>query len=663
MATVVEALDQALARAPKVVPAGALRATHPNGPFSRANSVDTRSVLERCGIEFDEKFARCPGCGEPKALICENGGIKCLHARCADVGPVNFPGFRSNVDIVAQCEGIAPLLAAEQVLRWFGLDDAVRPLARPGDDSARPPWKHPLPLYDRQGGVPFPVHALGTSLREWVEAEAGATQTPPDLAAVVALATLSACVSKKFEVEIRPGWREPLNTYWLVALDPGNRKSAVFRDAVRPILDFEQQLAEKLRDTVQAALVKREIKQRELKRAIDVAARSGLPTDRQQAAELAIEFERERVPVIPRLVVDDVTPERLAAMLAEQGGRLALLSAEGGLFEVAGGRYSDGVPNLDVLLKSHPGDDLRVDRIGRAPVHVRHPALTLGVAVQPEVIRELARKPVFRGSGLLARIFYSLPESTVGRREACPPPVAALVSERYHQLCTALLRIDEARVDGELTPAPLNFSSEACRRIEQFSRELEPRLGPGCELSPICDWANKLAGGIARVAALLHLAELASHCGHSGNCGKPDRTTAEGLNDHSGYSGNYGRENKDQIEVEAVDRAILIGRYLLTHAQAAFALMGTDPEIENARQLLSWIRSFKISRFTKRDAWQATRGRFKKASELDPPLSLLVEHGYLAEDQQPDRPGQGRKPSPAFTVNPYTHNSQNTHNG
>jgi hypothetical protein len=663
LATVVEALDQALARAPKVVPAGALRATYPNGTFSRANSVDTRLVLDHCGIEFDEKFARCPGCGEPKALICENGGIKCLHARCADVGPVNFPGFRSNVDIVAQREGIAPSLAAEQILRWFGPDNAVRSLARPGEDSAGPAWKRPLPLHDRQGGAPFPVHALGTSLREWVEAEAGATQTPPDLAAVVALATLSACVSKKFEVEIRPGWREPLNTYWLVALDPGNRKSAVFRDAVRPIQDFERQLTEKLRDVVQAALVKREIKQRELKRAIDVAARSGLPTDRQLAAELAIEFERERVPVIPRLVVDDVTPERLAAMLAEQGGRLALLSAEGGLFEVAGGRYSDGVPNLDVLLKSHPGDDLRVDRVGRGPVHVRHPALTLGVAVQPEVIRELARKPVFRGSGLLARIFYSLPESTVGRRDACPPPVAALVSERYHQLCTALLRIDEARVDGELTPAPLNFSSEACRRIEQFSRELEPRLGPGCELSPICDWANKLAGGIARVAAVLHLAEGASYCGHSGNCGNPDRTTAEDLGEHSGYSGNCGREHKDQIEVEAVDRAILIGRYLLAHAQAAFALMGTDPEIENARQLLSWLRSFKISRFTKRDAWQATRGRFKKASELDPPLSLLVEHGYLAEDPQPDRPGQGRRPSPAFTVNPYTHNSQNTHNG
>jgi hypothetical protein len=96
-----------------------------------------------------------------------------LHARCADTGPVNFPGFRSNVDIVAQCEGIAPLLAAEQILCWFGLDNAVRSLARPGEDSAGPAWKSPLPLHDRQGGAPFPVHALGTS---------GGCARPPDYA-------------------------------------------------------------------------------------------------------------------------------------------------------------------------------------------------------------------------------------------------------------------------------------------------------------------------------------------------------------------------------------------------------------------------------------------------------------------------------------------------
>ncbi len=640
MATVVDALG-ALPDTSDFGSAGPAKAAQ-NGVFEEANRVNTGLILERCGVEHDDKFARCPGCNEPGALLCAQGGLKCLHARCAGAGPDGFPGFRSNVDLVAEHEGLSPRQAAERICEWFGrkYTRPVSVLARGASPGFE--WARPFPLDDHRGGAPFPVQALGAIFREWVEAEAVATQTPPDLAAVVALATLSACVAKKFEVEIRPGWREPLNTYWLVALEPGNRKSSVFRDAVRPLHDFEQGLAEELRAPVQAALVGREIKQRELKKAIDVAARTGAPTDRQQAAELAIEFERERVPVIPRLVVDDVTPERLAAMLAEQGGRLALLSAEGGLFEVVGGRYSDGVPNLDVLLKSHPGDDLRVDRVGRGPVHVRHPALTLGVAVQPDVIRELARKPVFRGSGLLARFFYSLPESTVGRRDACPPSVTEVVTERYHQLCTALLRIDGTQVDGELVPVVVTFSSAACRRMERFSRELEPRLGPGGELAPICDWANKLAGGIARIAAVLHLAEAAGH---------------------SGYSGYSGRENESQIEEDTVERAIVIGAYLLTHAQAAFALMGTDPELENARQLLSWIRSFKLSRFTKRDAWQATRGRFKKAVELDPPLLLLVQHGYLAEEVQADRQRQGRKPSPGFKVNPYTHNSQNTHNG
>ena len=275
------------------------------------------------------------------------------------------------------------------------------------------------------------------------------------------------------------------------------------------------------------------------------------------------------------------------------------------------------------------------------------------------MIRELARKPVFRGSGLLARFFYSLPESTVGRREACPPPVAALVSQRYHHLCTALLRSNEVRVEGEFAPVTIYFSSEASQRLERFSRELEPRLGAGGDLAPICDWANKLAGGIARIAAVLQLAERADHCGDCGYSGKLERLSPEGSTDHCGDCGYSGMENENPIQASTVERAILIGLYLLTHAQAAFALMGTDPELENAGHLLSWIRNFKLTRFSKRDAWQATRGRFKKASDLDPPLLLLTEHGYLVEEQPPDRPGQGRKPSPAFTVNPNTHNSHN----
>ena len=48
------------------------------------------------------------------------------------------------------------------------------------------------------------------------------------------------------------------------------------------------------------------------------------------------------VPSLPCLIVDDITPESLATELARQEGRIAALSAEGGLFDIIAGRYSSG---------------------------------------------------------------------------------------------------------------------------------------------------------------------------------------------------------------------------------------------------------------------------------------------------------------------------------
>jgi replicative DNA helicase len=97
------------------------------------------------------------------------------------------------------------------------------------------------------------------------------------------------------------------------------------------------------------------------------------------------------------------------------------------------GRYSvHGVGNFGVFLKGHAGDTLRVDRMGRDE-YVKSPALTLGLAVQPEVIRGLAQKQGFRGRGLLGRIIYAPPPvNLLGRRNMNPPPVPDDVRQAYH---------------------------------------------------------------------------------------------------------------------------------------------------------------------------------------------------------------------------------------
>ncbi len=82
---------------------------------------------------------------------------------------------------------------------------------------------------------------------------------------------------------------------------------------------------------------------------------------------------------------------------------------------------------------------LRVDRRSRPAEHIDRPALTLGLAVQPEVLRDIAQMPGFRGKGLLARILFAVPENTVGRRRIGADPIPGEVADAYAKNLDALV--------------------------------------------------------------------------------------------------------------------------------------------------------------------------------------------------------------------------------
>ncbi|MBK7582096.1 MAG: DUF3987 domain-containing protein [Myxococcales bacterium] len=480
-------------------------------------------------------------------------------------------------------------------------------------------WEQPVPL-GSGSPPPFPVSALPPTLRAWVQAEATATQTPPDLAAAMALASLAAAASKRFEVEVLPGWREPLNLYCAVSLPPGNRKSAVVRDATAPLLGFEHEEAERLRASVDAARHKLDIRREAHKRAMKRAAGSDDPAEMQEAIELGVQLDETELPVVPRLVADDVTPEQLTALMAAHGGRMAIISAEGGIFEIIAGRYSDS-PNLEVFLKGHCGDDLRVDRVGRAPSHIPAPALTLGLAVQPEVVSGLASKPTFRGRGLLARVLFFMPESMVGHRLFDVPQVPDGVLDDYRELFRSLLRVPLDR-EG---PKRMTAAHGAVSELRAFADDIEAKMAPGGSLAPMADWASKAVGATARLAGLFHLAG-------------PTAGTSE-------------CSERSEIGVETMRSAIVVGRYLLAHAAAAFAVMGADSATAGAQHLLAWVQSKDTRQFTKREAHQANRAMFQRAADLDPMLALLEAHGFLF--RRPDVPTHGGRPrGPSYTVNP-----------
>jgi replicative DNA helicase len=490
-------------------------------------------------------------------------------------------------------------------------------------------WAPPIP-FGMAGEVPaFPVQVLPGWLAEYVAAVATATQTPPDLAGMLALAVLATVAAGAVEVEPRPGWREPLCLFIAVGMDAGSRKSAVFTALTRPIADFERQQAATTLPGITETTTLRRIADQAAAHAEAAAVKAPASQQEEARAEAiarAAEAANLAVPPVPRWLVDDATPEALAGLLATYG-RIALLSPEGDVFDQMAGRYNQAAgPNLGVYLKGHAGDLLKVDRRGRPPEYVERPSLTIGLAVQPEVLRGLAGRPGFGGRGLLARFLYSLPASLVGHRQAGAPPVPPAVTSRYTLELQALAAsLTTASGTSDEGPAVLVLDQEAAELLLAFERDLEPRLAAGSgDLAQLAGWAAKLVGASCRLAALLHLA------GHM----------------RDGWA--------NPIAADTFTGAIRLAGYLVDHARAVFDLMGADPRTDDARWLLEWINRTNRTQFSRREAHAAApRGRFRKATDLEPALTLLEEHGWLRRvDADPPGPNGGRPASPRFLVNP-----------
>jgi hypothetical protein len=483
-------------------------------------------------------------------------------------------------------------------------------------------WDDPVPV-DLPVLPRCPIDGLPDVLREWIVATVEATQTPGELAALLSLAACAGVVARRIEIEPRAGWIEPINLYVVILLDPANRKSAVFNAAFGPIRKIESELIEQARPEVAVAQSNRTILQSQLKSAERKGA-SGDSAAVADAKRLAEQLSQEPEPVLPRLMLDDCTPEACEMQLAAQGGRLIVAGCEGGLFDVMAGRYTGGAANLDVFLKGHAGDDLRVDRVVRGSLAVDRACLTLAFAVQPDVIRGMGANRSFRGRGLLGRFLFAMPPSPLGHRKIKPHPVPAKVAADYENLIRRL----HGLVSRDDHVHRLKLSAEAAERLDQWQAEVEPWLANEGPLVGLTDWGGKLVGLTARLAVLIHLARWA---------GSHVNPITMGMD----------------VDVDSVEAAVAIARWAIPHARASIGLMaGDDGSVIDADAILTWLRRTKAADVSRRDIGQQFRSRFDgDAKRLDRALDVLMDRGWLRPVDDPG--GRSGRPSLRFECHPW----------
>lgn len=575
-------------------------------------------------VIYEDKFAYSHHATDPAShLLCNAFDLVRIH-RFGKLG--DRESYKAMCDFAMEQEEVKKLYEHEQLeeaKKDFVENDPSEQtdnnsVSAPSASTTNPiKWVEPIPLNSGKA-PPFPLDALPKDIRDYVVALSENVQTPVDMAGCAALGVIATCLQGKYVINGKPGWTEPLNLFIAEIAPPSERKSAIQHAMVQPISDYEDDYNRKHAGEIEQSRMNTRIMLRKQKAIEDKAAKGKATEEEVRRIAEQIANNEEKRPL--RLYADDITPEKLTSVMANIGGKMAVLSSEAGIFDILAGEYSKSV-NIDVVLKAYSGDSIRVDRIGRESEYIKHPALTMLLMAQPNVISRVLRNKIFSGRGLTVRFLFSMPDTMVGKRKFDSPAIPEDVTRAYHECIRNMLE-EEA---GEM-PEEIVISPEAKSMLGEFSDGLEPKLVE--EFVDINEWCGKLAGNTLRIAGLLCRANMRR------------------------YPEFLSELNQLVVDPETMRNAIRLSQYFLNQALYVFNVLPENSMFDKAKRILKMLRAKKLTEFNRREAMRNCQS-FKKADDIQPVLDFLEEYGYIAKVNEQPTYARGKQLMTRYCVNPW----------
>lgn len=469
-------------------------------------------------------------------------------------------------------------------------------------------WPDPEPLTVGDDAQPYPLDALPAGIREAVAEVVGFVQCPPALAACSALSALSLAGQGLADVQRAPLLDGPVSLYLLAVADSGERKTTCDGYFLRPIREWEAEQVERYRPEVAAHAAARAAWD-ERCAGLRVRVRKASADGKDSAADearLADEVRNEPAPLrVPALIHGDATPEALAWVLAVRWPSGGVMSSEAGIVFGGHGMGRDSVMrNLSLLNALWDGTRHRVERRTSESFTVSGARLTMGLAAQPETVRQFMEgtKGLARGNGFAARFLIAAPDSTQGTRLFKDAPAWAHLPAFAARLRAMLALPSIVNEGGGLELPMLTLTADAHALWRRFHDDVEAELRPGGEMADARDVASKAADNVARMAALFHL---------------------------------YAHGPAGQVGADCVGAAARIVHWHLFQARAFLGEVAAPRERSSARKLDAWLLDTCRQsgtqevdrRAVQRTGPNATRG----AAELGAALAELAEAGRIRE--------------------------------
>lgn len=465
----------------------------------------------------------------------------------------------------------------------------------------------------------FPLEILPEWARAYVESLAHVLQVDASLPTLAVLGAVATAVQSKAEVHVRGGWEEQLSFWCFLSLRSGNRKSPALMKALGPIWRYqrrENERRKRYREAIEAAVER-------------IPPRAADAKSRKRKLE-------EAEPPLLEMICTDATPEAAALMLKQQNEAGAIATDEpSSVANVMKGMYSEqGMSNLGIFMAGYSGSPYVRKRVKSENASLERPVLSMLLFGQPEVLGDLAESRNLISLGFIGRLLVCCPPDRLGDREVHADDVPESVRNVYYARMDAILGapfreplpdtgatwVSEddppSWPEGSIPRFRLELTEDARALHMDFERKIEPMLREDGPLGALSDFGAKLAGQVARIAALVHVLdhpetwwkEPVSEIAMGGALEAGRYALGEVLRLHS----------TSQREKAVAEKA-------KTVLEAARALAREEPE---KRRLVTFRQ------LRRRVISGHGRGRLQSPEELEEALEELEESGDLILDRQ-----------------------------
>lgn len=464
---------------------------------------------------------------------------------------------------------------------------------------------------------PFPLDALPEPFRRFSREAAEALQVDPASVALSLLTVAASAIGGSRRLAAKDGWNVP-SILWTAILQPsGSLKSPVRRTIFRWTKERQEMLFRQYRlerERYEADLAEYEKQRREWLRDGE-----SLPPP-----------EKPKEPAQHRVWVQDITIEKVAALLAQNPRGFLLAADELGAWFGSFDRYArTRGADVNLWLPLYNGEEVLVDRKTGENIYARHGYLSILGYIVPETFRRICG-PQYLENGLVARFLLVNPPPMVKQWTE-----AAVNDSICHPVGEALGRLYDLELasaeDGELTYRLMRLGDKAKKEYEQFYNNHNLELA--CLTGPLQAAFSKLEELPLRLAIVIHLVRWAS-----GEAVDPDK-----------------------VDWESMTAAITITQWQKRETTRIYRLLfsggGQGPSDGGLGELVQWIAD-RGGAVTVRDLTHYHSRYKNKPSEAEADLNDLACRGFGRWENRPASQKGGR-PTRIFRLISVSPNLQN----